>query len=165
MAVWPSSPPSVAPEVRVGVSLEQGKIHDVGGIHDLLRNELGVVISVCRVAYSLDPLRGLQPVIVAVAGVLRLDGLGLITLYKADILVLAPNLVEHSGINKAADIVDNDIGRRYMGMDNELPHHGQSHLWRKIEQIAGAVRGGAVVEVDLDCNNLARLVTGILQPA
>jgi len=54
------------------VRLQDREVHEIGGVEDLLRNQLGFVVGAGGISDALDPVGGFEPMTVAVAGVLGL---------------------------------------------------------------------------------------------
>ena len=147
---------------RIGVRLQERLVDDVGGVEDLLGDQLRLFVLAVRIFNPGHPLRRLQPAAGSVGGVLGLKLLGRRILHEPDIAVLAPHLGEKIRWDIAAGVEDNNIGRAHTGGLHQLPHGGQDHLRRGVG-IVVELLALAVIKVDLKRDDLAGLVPPMFQ--
>ena len=151
--------------VRIGMRLEQRQIDEISGVENLFGNQLGLLVFAVGIDHSLHPVRRLQAMIIAVARILRLARLGRRGLDETDVLELAPHLREDVRRDEAANVIHDDVLRPHVRLIHKLADHGQNHLRRGVGVIVRLHAVLAVVQIDFDGHDFARLIAALVHAA
>jgi hypothetical protein len=103
--------------------------------------------------------------IITVARILGLARLGRRILDETDVLELAPHLGEDIRRDEAANVIHDDVLRPHLGLVHELADHGQNHLRGSIGVVVGLRAVLAVVQIDFDGHDFARLIAALVHAA